>query len=237
MENLHSILLVSHIATGFMALASGIIPMVAKKGGKLHRLTGQLFFWSMFWVFLSSVISFFFFRGNFFLLVIGIFSFHMCFTGYRILYRRKPGGEKWYDWAGAIITLIAGAAVEIHGIYLLSQHGLRTLVILSMVFGLFTMNNAWGDIKLFQNPERDGKMWWLYHHISAFCGAFIATITAFLVNAVSGHVPGQLSWIIWLLPVACGAPGIAMWIRHYKRKYGDLPAKQTAPSSATAPNL
>jgi len=226
MENIHGIFLFSHIAAGVMALISGILPMVSKKGGKLHRITGKLFFWSMFWVFVSSIISFFFFRGNFFLLVIGIFSFHMCFTGYRVLYRKQPGDETWVDWAGAIITVLAGIGVEIYGIYLFQKHGSQPIVILSIIFGFFTVKNGYSDIKMFRMEEMDSKMWWFYHHINAFCGAFIAALTAFLVNAVSRHLTGQLVWMIGLLPILLAAPGIAFWIRYYKKKFGDLPKKK-----------
>ena len=212
--SLHSVFLASHIGAGVLALLSGVLPMITFKGGKLHRLSGKLYFWSMFWLFFTSILSFFFFRGNFFLLVIGIFSFHVCFTGYRVLYRKKPGQETWLDWAGAIITLIAGIGIELYAIWLFQKYGLGSITILSFIFGIFTISNALSDIKIFRMTHVDDKMWWYYHHMNAMCGAFIATLTAFLVNAVGPMVQDMaMGWTIWLLPAIIGAPGISFWQR------------------------
>lgn len=218
--SLHSLLLGSHIGAGVLALVSGIIPMITFKGGKLHRLSGRLYFWSMFWLFFTTIISFFFFRGNFFLLVIGVFSFHVCFTGYRVLYRKKPGQETWLDWSAAILTLLAGIGIEIYGIWLFLNVEFGTTTLLSIIFGLLTISNALSEIKLFRMTHVDDKMWWFYHHMSAMCGAFIATLTAFLVNAVGPFFyEMSIGWVVWLLPVIIGSPGITFWQRYYKKKF------------------
>ncbi len=218
--SLHSVFLASHIGAGVLALISGILPIITFKGGKLHRLSGKLFFWSMFWLFFTSVLSFFFFRGTFFLLVIGVFSFHVCFTGYRVLYRKKPGQETWLDWTGAIATLVAGIGIELYAVWLFQKYGLGPMTILSIVFGIFTISNALSDIKMFRMKHVDDKMWWFYHHMSAMCGAVIAAYTAFLVNAVGPLVHDMpMGWMIWLLPAIIGAPGISFWKRYYMKKF------------------
>lgn len=223
---IHSIFLASHIFAGVLALLSGLIPMLTRKGGNIHRKSGILYFWSMFWLFFTSIISFFFFRGNFFLLVIGVFSFHMCFTGYRILYRKKAGEHSWVDLAGAYITLVAGIGVEIYGVYLISKYEFNTMMILSFIFGIFTINNAVSDLKIFKMTHTDEKLWWFYHHINAMCGAYIATVTAFLVNAIGPYVyQYSFGWLIWILPAAIGVPGVSFWVRYYKKQHGVIGEK------------
>ena len=73
----------------------------------------------------------------------------------------------------------------------------------------------------------DHKLWWFYHHIGAMCGAFLAALTAFLVNAVGPHISQySFSWTVWILPTIIGAPGIVFWIRYYKKQHGFYEEKE-----------
>ncbi|MFK7809003.1 MAG: hypothetical protein AB8F74_14455 [Saprospiraceae bacterium] len=219
--SIHEVILGSHVFAGILALLSGLIPMFTKKGGNVHRKSGILFFWSMFWVFFTTITLYLFYNAIFFLLVIGIFSFHMCFTGYRILYRKKAGEHNWLDLAGAYITLVAGIGVEIYAVNLILSNGFNPLSILSLIFGLFTINNAIADLKMFRMKHQDEKLWWFYHHMSAMCGAYIATVTAFLVNVAGPYVyQYPFGWLIWILPAALGVPGVSFWVKYYKQKHG-----------------
>lgn len=218
---MHEFIRYSHVLLGALCLLSGIIPMVTKKGGKLHRQTGRLFFWSMFGIFLTALIMITFYRFSFFLLVIGVFSFYMCFTGYRVLYRKKQGEQTWIDWTGAIITVVAGCSfLFLGGFRFLSSGNLNPLTILLFVFGILTSWAAIEDMILFRRKEIDDKLWWFYHHMSAFCGAYIAAITAFAVQMSGTHLAHvEYAWLSWILPATLGIPMISFWKRRYMKKH------------------
>ncbi len=221
---LSNILIYSHIAFGTVCLISGIIPMISKKGGKLHRQTGKLFFWSMFGIFITALGIISFVRFNFFLLIIAVLSFYLCFTGYRVLHRKKPGEQTWIDWSGAIITFIAGLSFIYAGTTRYIEIGsFDPLTILLFFFGPLTSLNAGQDMRIFLLKEIDDKLWWFYHHMSAFCGAYIAAVTAFAVQMSNTHLSHlEYSWLAWILPGIVGAPLISFWKRRYMKKHGKV---------------
>jgi hypothetical protein len=174
----------------------------------------------MFGIFITALLLLFFYNFNFFLLVIAVFSFYNCFTGYRVLYRKKPGEENWIDWCGAFLTLAAGIAFIASGIYHSLNSGIGAYVILLLVFGYFTSRTAIEDIRIFRQEAFDEKLWWFYHHLKAMCGAYIAAITAFSVQ-ISGNYFSEyeMNWIAWLIPSAIGVPLMIYWARAYRSKH------------------
>ena len=53
------------------------------------------------------------------------------------------------------------------------------------------------------------------HHINNMMGAYIATVTAFLVVNINFVKPG---WVLWLLPTAIGIPIILYYNKIWKQK-------------------
>ena len=48
-----------HVIAGILALASGLVAMTyGKKGGKIHLLSGNIFYWSMAFIFITTIIFF-----------------------------------------------------------------------------------------------------------------------------------------------------------------------------------
>ncbi|RNC83806.1 MAG: hypothetical protein ED557_08515 [Balneola sp.] len=218
---MHDILRYTHVLLGALCLISGLIPMFSKKGGKLHRLSGKLFFWTMFGIFATALLMIFFYRFNYFLLVIAVFSFYMCFTGYRVLYRKKPGEQNWIDWTGAIITTLAGLSFLYLAVTRYIDSGsIKPLIILLTVFGFLTSWSAIEDMIIFRKKNVDDKLWWFYHHMSAFCGAYIAAVTAFAVQMSGTHLAHlEYAWLSWILPAALGTPLISIAKRRYMKKH------------------
>lgn len=210
-----------HITCGTICLISGLMPMFSKKGGKIHRRAGATFFWSMFGIFISALALITFIKFNFFLLIIGVFSFYQCFTGYRVLYRKKPGQQKWFDWAGAIITLLAGLSFIGMGIWRVIEYSsFSSITILLFIFGVLTSLTATTDIRMFLKTDIDEKLWWYYHHLVAFSGAYIAAVTAFAVQMGGTHFPNsEFVWMTWVLPGVIGGLLISFWKRKYMRKH------------------
>ncbi len=210
----------SHIIAGAAILIFGTYALATKPGGKSHRVVGKIFFWSMVWIFLSTIYMVSAIRFNLFLLIIGIFSFYLSFSAYRVLYRKKKERVHWVDWMGAILTVLAGIVMMGLAIWVWQKQGLGSAVYLCAIFGFFTVQAAWRDIRVFRTGSLDNPMWWLYQHMSGMGGAYIAGITAFLVQASARWFPawdGQ--WIVWVIPGVLGGILLSRYIRTYRKKH------------------
>lgn len=220
---MEKVLLISHATAGGLTLLSGLLAsFVGKKGGKLHRFVGNVFFWSMSWIFVSTLLIVAFVRFNFFLTFIAVFSFYMTFSGVRVLKIKKTMKPLKIDWIAAIITVLFGLTLLIFGIRVFIVNPSNSgFGILCLVFGFFTANTAWLNIKGFRRASNQEKMWWWFAHMNLMGGSFIASITAFLVqNGRLFTFIGDYGWVLWLLPGAIGAPLIAYWARRYRQQFG-----------------
>jgi uncharacterized membrane protein len=235
-EILHLIdrgLVLSHVAAGFIALFIAPLAMATAKGGVWHRRWGNVWFWGMMAV-VFSTFALMFFRFSLFLLVIAILSGYNALTGYRVLYRKQPTktGHKpnAIDWGAAVIAIVAGAGLAVYGFAgitgLLGQAGYTpngtptAFFVLSIVFGLFLALDARSDVQSFTRAPAD-KNWWWFYHMSRMIGGYIATVTAFLVQNVSRHLPAEWSWVTWIAPAVVGTALITIWIVYYKRKFAE----------------
>jgi uncharacterized membrane protein len=222
MELFASLLVKSHILAGASLLLNGFLAYLLRKGGKGHRLVGLIYFWSMAWIFISAILLISFVRFNFFLLVIGVFSFYLSFSGYRVIKRKKAGQETLIDWSAAIITMIAGIAIVVYGSLGYFRSGqIGPFVILCLFFGVFTFLTALADVRIFQQQEFQQKKWWMKHHLRAMSGSYIAGITAFSVQMGSRYLlHWDLNWLLWVLPAIIGFPIVRMLRKRYQARYG-----------------
>jgi len=194
-----------HIISGFLALCSGLTAIVSKKGGKVHRFSGKIFFFAMLGVCFTSVyISIT--KNNQFLLVIGIFSFYLNYFGFMAV-KDKSLKPKPLDWFVLLVTAVAAFFM---------MYSLKPVL---MVFGVICfyliVQNVRVSILILQKKELP-KLKWMNRHISMMVGAFIATTTAFLVvNLDSLSFIIFPAWLGWLLPTFLLVP----LIFYYQRKY------------------
>ena len=224
--DISSIIVTSHVLAGLISFLSGLIAMISKKGQRLHLQSGMIYLWAMAYVFISALLILYFVRFNFFLMVIAIFSFYACFTGYRVTKRKLPGQERWYDWFAAGLLMTAGIGLLIFGGIQWIKHNNIAFTLVAGFFGVFSIISSYGDMKLFMAKERAHKLWWWFSHMSSMLGSYIALITAFLVNNMPKWLPTfEHQWIFWLLPTAIIAPLIAKWTRHYRIKFGIIKPK------------
>ena len=225
MATFHAVNLFIHIVCGFTSLTVGVVPMIAQKGGKLHRQSGSVFFRAMFGVFVTATLSWMqaperpFLQ---FLLVVGFFSFHMALTGVRTL-RLKKSADKpaRLDWCVSGVAMVAGVGSLLFGLWqiysgLTTTHSFPFFSILYLIFGIFFFRNGQMDWWLYSGRVQAEKMHWFYHHITRMVGAYIASFTAFCV--VNGDKIPLPSLLVWTLPGAIGGFFIARTIRYYKRK-------------------
>ncbi|AEI47403.1 hypothetical protein [Runella slithyformis] len=223
--------LITHIAVGFLALAVGLVPMLSKKGSRLHNVTGLIYYWSMVVVAVSAVVLVFLSPvtdGRLFLTGIAVFSFYLCFTGRRSLKQRNNEPVRWYDWGiSGLMAATAGAMVS-YGLYHLSSLWLEgkfeSIGVLFIVFGFFAGSNARYDFKRYRSPDtaKYGKREWFFMHIVRMCGSYIATFTAFaLVNIryVFPDSPAVVYIATWILPGVIGGMIISRVVRFYLVKF------------------
>jgi hypothetical protein len=193
-DTILKILLYTHIAGGALALLTGAVSILTKKGGKLHRKSGLVFFYSMLAVALSAfIISIV--KDIPFLLAISVFSFYLNYTGYRSL-KNKTGKYEWYDWGITLLSVLTAAYM------------IYTTTVVLMVFGallcLIILRNSYPQFKG-EEKIREASKKKVLLHLGNMSGTYIATVTAFLVVNVNFVKPG---WLVWLLPTAVGLPFI-----------------------------
>lgn len=219
---MEKVLILSHVIAGATTLLSGVLAaFFGRKGGKTHRAAGKVFFWSMVWIFISAILIVSFVRFNFFLTIIAVFSFYMTFAGQRVLKLKKTLQPLLIDWIAAFIAIAFGLTLFGAGIrYLVLSNFSSSFGCLSIIFGFFTANTAWLNIKGFRNTKPD-KMWWWFAHMNLMGGAFIASVTAFLVqNGALFQALGNKGWLLWVLPAAIGSPLIAYHANRYRKQFG-----------------
>jgi uncharacterized membrane protein len=215
---MEQILIYSHIFCGGTVLLLGLFQMLNRKGAKNHIILGKVYVGAMWWICLSALGIITFYRFSAFLLVIAVLTFYSSFVGVRVLKRKALGTEKWYDWAVAIATAIFGVGLIDYGLTLFLNTNNQVLSFLCILFGFFTSYSGIQDVRFFMKPKDKAKQWWLYQHIGAMGGSYIAAVTAFAVQNPNLFLPNSsYQWLLWILPGVVGGPIISMTIKKRKR--------------------
>jgi hypothetical protein len=153
---------------------------------------------------------------NYFLLMVGFFSYYMTVRGYRILYLKNPDHKQKIYLVDVSISIVASVFVG-----MLVWWGVRELWVgqmmgvVGIVFGGIGLSLVISDVQKIFNPPSDRMHWW-YRHISSMGGSYIAAITAFVV--VNIQLP-QFQWVLWILPSVVGSIIIGQTIRFYRKKF------------------
>lgn len=190
MESTFGVLLVLHIVAGFTALLSGVVPMIAKKGGYWHNLFGRIYFWGMFGVFITSV-PMSLIKSNIFLFTIAIFSFYFVLTGYRFSKRKGFHLLKQFDLWVMRFTLLTSVGMLSYAAFLYSKGENQAWIILS-VFGFISLTQTVRDLRRFGKALN--KNHWVSEHLNRMFGGYIATFTAFTVTNLT-FLPVLVGWL------------------------------------------
>jgi uncharacterized membrane protein len=205
---MNDLLLVTHIIAGTLGLLSGSFILAMKKGDKLHKLIGQIFFYSM----TSSMIislPLSIQKSNLFLFIIAIWTLYMLISGLRALKKIDINRVSIWDWVITSVMLLFGI--------LLLGFGIRSVLIgatmgwIAIVFGLISLLFVVSDFRFFRGKGKY-KNQFLIIHIQRMLGAYIASVTAFLV--VNNKILPDI--VAWLLPTVLIVPLIVFWIRKWK---------------------
>ncbi|HAD10955.1 MAG TPA: hypothetical protein DCF33_00810 [Saprospirales bacterium] len=198
--------LYSHIMAGSLTLLTGPMAIFYNfRDPRKHRLVGKIFYYAMLWVVITSVVGFLkrpevaFYQ---FLLGISLMVLAGMLRGVRSIFLMKGAVVSRIDWG---YTLLLG----LNALYMLGMSAwhfsVGTMVaipILFAVFGTTSLMDVRTNWKTFSQPEKLGRLDWMNLHSMSMIGAFIASTTAFTVNAAH-FLPW---WAQWFGPTILLAP-------------------------------
>ena len=215
MEHTIKIFILIHAFFGGVGLLSGLGSILVKKGSKPHKIMGKLFSLGMLTSSLISIpIACMPNRKNIFLLLIGLFTIYLVISGNQILTFKsnKKNAAKPID------KIISGSMFMLSTLMVLwGALGLikgHSGFFLFVFFGGFGLSLTIRDF-IFYKHFKTQRMGWLSIHIGKMVGAFIASITAFVVAGL-----GIGSLIAWTLPSVLGTIYIVYWRQKMKSKLG-----------------
>jgi uncharacterized membrane protein len=225
---MHDLLLVPHIIAGVVALASMIVPIVARKGGRVHRRAGWVFVIAMTGV---SVTAFALAIWRFMMAdaqhpnarAIGLFLFYVATltaagvsSGVRALRfkaRIAPHRNAW-DLGISSANVALALATLVYG---LIDH--RTLFIAFSFVGLIT-----GTSQLrywLRTPTT--RVHWYFAHMGGMLGSCIAALTALVVVNAGRFGARTFATTIWIAVPVLGIPAIFASMAHYRRRFATRP--------------
>ncbi len=214
MEQLFNILLITHATAGGVALFSGSINMLRKKGDIIHTKIGLVYFYA---VILNAICAFFLamYHPNLFLFSLGVLSFYFVLIGRRNLLKSKPTSDKAVqpiDWLLNIGLFCFGLLLTVYSIY---QGFSGEFNIIPFLFGIFPLYISIRVIKKFRSSKQTSNSDFLKAHIGNMVGSYITIFSAFLVVNNRGYFPVLIGWFG---PALILVPLMINWIRKSSSK-------------------
>ena len=207
MEQVITIAIYIHAFLGGVGLISGLGSMIFKKGSIPHKKMGKLFSISMLGsCLISLVVACMPNHENLFLFLIGVFTIYLVLAGNIALTFKSKQKATRTDFLISGSMFIFSILMVLIGLY-----GILNAVnnsILYLFFGSFGLLMTNKDFKLFRSKD---KKQWLANHVGKMVGAFIASVTAFIVAGL-----GLGNSISWILPSLLGTIYITFWINKLK---------------------
>lgn len=203
-----------HVLAGVVALASGVVALLTRKGRPRHNRAGKTYVLSMAVVVVTAV-PLAAWVENWFLLAVAVFTGYLVFGGYRVVARRRARleGPTPVDWLGNVAMLAVGTGMVGVGLWG-SLTGALALGPVLAAFGLIGGLIALREVRGFRLRREQSP--WFERHIVFMGAAFIATVTA----AVTVNLTMLPELVRWLGPTAVGTPLITYAIRSYRPVFG-----------------
>lgn len=221
-------LFLAHALVGALALGVLIIPLLSKKGGRVHIQVGWIYTYAMILVGLSAMVitpwralvdphrtrnsqSF-----ALFLFFIAAFTLSNLNCGISALKQKKrqAPSRSLYQVGPPLIVVGLGMITLAIGI-----HRRDTLLTVFPIFGFISAN----DQLSYWLTQPKKKMHWWYAHMDGMFGACIATITAFLVTALPRFWPNPIanSPALWIAPGVILGVVLNRWKARYQLQFKD----------------
>jgi hypothetical protein len=243
MSELRELVRYAHLGFGFTGLVAFWIPVFTRKGSIGHVRFGTVFLWCVYGIAASAMFSTTHevwralgigegpgddpagFGFAVFLFYIALITLASGQHGYRVVETKKdPHGINTRAHRLLAIASMAGSVITIAYALLFWSR----LSIIFLALGPIGIGIGTSMLRYMRDPAVTKMAWW-YEHMGAMLGAGVAFHTAFIVFGAqrlfdyAGSL-GALAWLPWVLPAAVGIPASIIWTRHYRRKFGDLPA-------------
>lgn len=215
MEHVIQIFIIIHAAFGGIALLAGFISIVAKKGRKIHKKSGLVFYYAMLTsAIMAILISVLPEHESPFLFAVGIFSMYFVLTGYRALrFKSKNVNLQVDKWISGIMVFTGILMIVLP---LILEKSVNIVLLVFAVIGIvFSVR----DLTRFKSPEKLKKAW-LKLHLGKMTGGYIASVTAFVI--VNEFFPSIYGWFV---PGIIGGIFITYWIRKINNKKPSSDAK------------
>ncbi|MCK6544508.1 hypothetical protein L6R52_01435 [Myxococcota bacterium] len=248
------VLVLAHVLGGGLGLASMVVPLVAKKGGRAHARAGWVFTAGMtlasvtglvitaVWMFTpltfkpldgatpealaAHVASV---RGGaVFLGGISILTLSALWSAIRALGRKRapePSAAR-VDTLLPAVLILAGLASALYA--------LATAKWLVLVFAVIELGTGAQDLRFARRPLSSRMAWW-YQHMRGMMTAVIGAVTAFFVlgarTVIEPLVPPSLAFLPWLAPSLVIVPAFSVWIAYYQRRFGERAPRGAATTS------
>ena len=193
---IYTLVLIIHIISGFTGLVSGTVAISKTNSLKTHKIAGKVFFYAMLFIFITSTLMCLM-KTNHFLLLIGFFSFYLTCTGLRILQLKSGTKNKleptFVDYVISITGISVGILILIFAYFLFQSN--NNFGIVSLFFGSISIFLGVSDGRKFTKTFTN-KFHWINTHAMRMAGAYVATVTAFIVV----NIQINQGWILWILP-------------------------------------
>lgn len=199
-----------HVSVGFLLVAVGLIPLLSRKGSRLHRLSGRAFVLLMS-VLLAAAWVMTALRFSAYFAALSATATLTLLSGVRVLRRKRPDLDprqraKPLDWIATLAVLAVGAWFAIQ--LAQGRTGDRAMVSLALVFAALAYG-LW-DLWRFLRPVAwpFSPSLWRYEHVLKMLSAYGAVISAFSGNFLT-FLPTPWSQL-W--PTLLFQPMAVIWI-------------------------
>jgi hypothetical protein len=249
MLTLHTTLLYLHIVLGAIALVLYWMPIITRKGSKLHINAGKVFYYLMLIVSGSGIVLSLlglcdpvgiYTAGkqmtaaqiermlvwriplSQFLLLLSLLTWVTVRHAVGVLHAKNDRSmlRRWF-YQGPVLVLFPTA------LYVAYQ-GLTVGMPLLIIFAVVSLVTA-STISLYVYKKEIKPRAWIIEHFSSMVGSGIAVYTAFFAaggrRMLSQWLPEQWQLVSWLAAPVIGVTVMILLTGYYKRKYKVLPNK------------
>ena len=177
-------LLIIHIGAGFCAVAVGVMPILTRKGSRLHRLSGQVFAGLM-TILLICAWAMTALRPDPYFLGLSATASLTLFSGLRVLGRKRPDLNRQdrarpLDWIVTLAALAIGLLTV--SMAIVGYGDAPPQILIALAYGALSMA-SW-DLWRFSRPLDwpFSPRLWTYEHLWKMLGAYSAVLSAFSGN-------------------------------------------------------
>jgi hypothetical protein len=210
--NIYETLTLTHLSFTGIAVISGIAAMVASpKGGKFHKKTGMVYFYSFVGIILTAA-SMIFIKYKDLFVGITIFNTYLLLMGFRAV-RYKNRKAAWLDWfllsiffCGGLLLLLAAFKI---GDY-------RWAIVRAFFAGL-TFYLAFKDFRYLRHKILV-KQSWLSEHMEKMLLTYVSLVSGVMLRVSDYLFSKEVKWTFWITPYIVSLPLIMYWISKYKAK-------------------